>query len=207
MTRGKFITLEGGEGVGKSTQARALGARLRALRLDVLETREPGGSAGAEAIRDLLLSGADDRWSAESEALLFAAARADHLAKTILPALDRGTWVLCDRFLDSSLAYQGKAGGLGLEAIRTLHRFASHEVMPDRTLILDLDLGAERARLRDEGRSDRIGGRDLAYHASVLDAFRAIAAQEPDRVRLVDAFGSPDDVTDRLIAQLADLIP
>ena len=119
--RGKFISLEGGEGVGKSTQVKALAEALRGRGLDVLVTREPGGSDGAEKIRELLLSGSDDRWGPQAEALLFAAARADHVAKTIRPALDRGQWVLADRFIDSSLAYQGGAGGLGIEAVRAIN--------------------------------------------------------------------------------------
>ena len=128
----RFVTLEGGEGVGKSTQLKALADGLRDRGLDVLETREPGGSAGAEAIRALLLH--DQDWTAQAEALLFAAARADHVAKTIRPALEEGKWVVCDRFLDSSIAYQGGAGGLGFEAIRQLHAFGSHGFLPDRTL-------------------------------------------------------------------------
>ena len=135
--RGRFINLEGGEGVGKSTQVQALAEALRRQGIDVLVTREPGGSAGAEAIRELLLSGNEDRWGAHAEALLFAAARADHVAKTIRPALETGQWVLCDRFVDSSLAYQGGAGGLGIEAVRAINAFGIGEDFPDRTLVLD----------------------------------------------------------------------
>src|SRR6187402_420899 len=135
---GRFISLEGGEGVGKSTQARALAAALRARGFDVVETREPGGSAGAEAIRALLLEGGADRWGSRAEALLFAAARADHVDKTILPALAAGKWVLCDRFLDSSIAYQGGADGLGADAIRALHAVGGDGLLPDRTLLLTL---------------------------------------------------------------------
>ena len=122
-------------------------------------TREPGGSEGAERIRELLLTGSDDRWSAQAEALLFAAARADHVAKTIRPALEAGRWVLSDRFVDSSLAYQGGAGGLGIETVRSINAFAIGDDFPDRTLVLTLDEGAERARARDAEGSDRIGGR------------------------------------------------
>src|SRR5919112_2038739 len=135
MTAARFITLEGGEGVGKSTQLRRLAETLRERGLDVVETREPGGSPGAEAIRRLLLEGADERWSAGTEALLFAAARGDHVARTILPALERGAWVLSDRFLDSSLAYQGGAGGISLESVRRLHEIGSGGFLPDRTLL------------------------------------------------------------------------
>jgi dTMP kinase len=137
--RGRFITLEGGEGAGKSTQLKRLASELRERGHDVIETREPGGSPGAEAIRELLLNGPEDRWTAETEALLFAAARADHVARTIRPALERGAWVLCDRFLDSSLAYQGGAGGVGGEAVRALHAVGSAGLLPDRTLLLQID--------------------------------------------------------------------
>lgn len=207
MARGKFITLEGGEGVGKSTQVRALAEALQALGIDCLVTREPGGSAGAEAIRSLLLSGDEDRWGPRAEALLFAAARADHVQRTILPALAAGTWILCDRFVDSSVAYQGGAGGLGLDAVRTINGFAVGDVMPDRTLILVLAEGGSRARARDEGGSDRIGGRDAAYHQRVDRSFREIAASDPGRVRLVDGGGDVGTVTERLFAALADLLP
>ena len=207
MSRGKFISLEGGEGVGKSTQVRALAAALRERGLDVVETREPGGSEGAEKIRELLLGGADERWGAQAEALLFAAARADHAAKTILPALDAGKWVLSDRFIDSSLAYQGGAGGLGIEAVRGINAFGIGETFPDRTLVLLLDEGAERARARDAHGSDRIGGRGADYHHKVEVAFRLIAAEEPERVRLINAAGEPEAVTSCLLDAIADLLP
>ena len=137
-SRGRFISLEGGEGVGKSTQVRALAEALRSRGLDVVVTREPGGSEGAEKIRELLLSGSEDRWEPKGEALLFAAARADHVAKTIRPALEAGQWVLADRFIDSSLAYQGGAGGLGIEAVRAINAFGIGDDFPDRTLVLTL---------------------------------------------------------------------
>ena len=204
---GKFITLEGGEGVGKSTQVKALADTLRKRGLDVLVTREPGGSEGAERIRELLLSGSEERWGARAEALLFAAARADHVAKTIAPALAEGRWVLADRFIDSSLAYQGGAGGLGIEAVRAINAFGIGEHFPDRTLVLTLEDGAERARARDTDGSDRIGGRSDDYHRKVAAAFHIIAAEESDRVRLVDASGSAEEVTQRLVDALADLLP
>jgi len=203
----RFITLEGGEGVGKSTQLKALQAALAQRGVDCVVTREPGGSEGAEAIRALLLSGDDARWSAESEALLFATARADHVEKTIRPALSQGKWVLSDRFLDSSLAYQGGAGGLGIERVRDLYRFACGDFLPDRTLVLILDEGAERARARDTDGSDRIGGRSAEYHHKVETAFRIIAAEEPERVRLIDASGTSEQVTQRLLDGLKDLLP
>jgi dTMP kinase len=207
--RGKFISLEGGEGVGKSTQLVALHEALRGRGLTVINTREPGGSPGAEALRKLLLEGEERRWSPRAEALLFAAARADHIEKTIQPALERGEWVLSDRFLDSSLAYQGEAGGLGIEAVRDLHRFGSLDFLPDRTLILTMELGegAARARVRDGEAGDRIGSRPPSYHAAVEAGFRTMAQREPNRVKLVDASGSQPTVTARLLYALGDLLP
>lgn len=206
MTKGRFVTLEGGEGVGKSTQLKALAKTLRALGLEVVETREPGGSPGAEAIRALLLH--DQKWTAEAEALLFAAARADHVAQTIKPAVDAGKWVLSDRFVDSSVAYQGGAGGLGFEAIRRLHAFGSHGYLPDRTLLLRLEEAEanERASRRDVEGADLIGGRSADYHAAVAGAFDRVAAEEPDRFRVIDASGSAEEVTERLLAAVQDLL-
>lgn len=202
----RFITLEGGEGVGKTTQLHALADALRKRGLTVVTTREPGGSEGAEAIRRLLLEGEDDRWSARAEALLFAAARTAHVDQTIRPALARGEWVLCDRFLDSSLAYQGGAGGLGIDDVRAINLFGIGDCQPDRTLLLLQDEGAERARLRDGDRSDRIGGRSAAYHRAVEASFRALAKAEPSRIRSVDAGGTPEEVTARLLQTLEDLL-
>jgi dTMP kinase len=209
MARGRFISLEGGEGVGKSTQLAALADALTGRGLTIIVTREPGGSLGAEAIRDLLLKGDEDRWNPRAEALLFAAARSDHLDKTILPALDRGVWVLSDRFLDSSLAYQGEAGGLGVDAVRELHRFGSVDYLPDRTLVLQLEeseAGA-RARNRDGNAGDRIGSRPPSYHAAVDAGFRTMAKREPNRVKLIDASGPAATVTARLLYALGDLLP
>lgn len=206
---GRFLSLEGGEGAGKSTQIRALAAALRARGIDVVETREPGGSAGAEAIRHLLLTGDADRWSARAEALLFAAARADHVEKTIRPALARGAWVVSDRFVDSSRAYQSGAGGLADAEIMALHRFGSEGLLPDRTLVLTLPEteAAARAKARDGGAGDRIGGRDRAFHDAVASAFAGYAGAEPDRVRQIDASGAAEDVTARLMDAIADLLP
>jgi dTMP kinase len=205
--RGKFISLEGGEGVGKSTQVVALADAIRARGIDVVETREPGGSEGAERIRELLLTGSDDRWGAEAETLLFAAARADHVGKVIRPALLSGKWVVSDRFVDSSLAYQGGAGGLGIEAVREVNAFGIGETFPDRSLVLMLDEGSARAQARDADGSDRIGGRPVDYHHKVATAFRLIAAEEPVRVRLIDASGDLEQVTERLIHSIQDLMP
>lgn len=205
--RGKFITLEGGEGVGKSTQVKALAEALRSRGIDVLVTREPGGSEGAEKIRELLLEEPEERWGSRAEVLLFAAARADHVEKTIRPALEAGRWVLADRFVDSSLAYQGGAGGLGIETVRAINAFAIDGWYPDRTLILLADDGSDRARKRDSGASDRIGGRSDDYHRKVEAAFRIVGMEEPERIQLVDASGSPEEVTGRLLDAIRDLLP
>ena len=207
MTRGRFISLEGGEGAGKSTQLKSLAAALRERGITVIETREPGGSEGAEKIRELLLTGAEERWSPRAEALLFAAARTDHVDKLIRPALEEGKWVLSDRFVDSSLAYQGGAGDLGIEAVRGVNSFGIGDCYPDRTLVLALAQGGARARARDNEDSDRIGGRPENYHQKVDLAFRQLASEDPERVRIIDASGSPDDVTRRLLDALQDLLP
>ena len=204
--RGRFISLEGGEGVGKSTQAKALALALRARGLEVVETREPGGSPGAEAIRALILGGEQDRWGPRAEALLFAAARADHVERTIRPALARGAWVVCDRFVDSSVAYQG-ADGLGDELIRALHQIGSEGLLPDRTLLLSLEMetAAEREARRDRGQVDRFGMRDIAYRRAVAANFEAMARADTGRWRIIDARGPLEEVTARLMAALEDI--
>jgi dTMP kinase len=206
--RGRFISLEGGEGVGKSTQLKALAAALRARGLEVVETREPGGSPGAEAIRELLLQGEVDRWTPETEALLFAAARSDHVARTIKPAVDFGKWVLSDRFIDSSLAYQGGAGRVGMSNIMKLHQIGSGGLLPDRTLLLDLPQfdAASREFARDDGKLDRFGRKSGGYHEALAAAFRSLAADNPDRFRVVDAEGSVEEVTAKLFAAVEDLL-
>ena len=205
---GRFISLEGGEGVGKSTQLTRLAEAVRDKGHEVIVTREPGGSPGGEAIRSLLLEGEEERWTAEAEALLFAAARADHVARLIRPAVEQGKWVLSDRFLDSSLAYQGGAGGIGADTIRRLHEIGSGGFLPDRTLLLELPAqhAANRALQRDGGAGDRIGSRGTDYHSGVAAAFRQIADEEPGRFRIVDASGSPEEVTQRLLAEIEDLL-
>ena len=192
MTRGKFIVLEGGEGAGKSTQARLLAEALTARGLDIVTTREPGGTPGAEVIRTLLLDTQGEGWGLRAEALLFAAARADHVERLIRPAIEAGKWVICDRFLDSSRAYQGGAGGLRDEDIVTLHRIGSAGLLPDLTLLIEVspEIAAERLAMRDQGGADRIGGRDAAYHARVTAAFARLAKVEPNRFRRVDSSGS-----------------
>lgn len=206
--RGRFISIEGGEAVGKSTQIRLLADWLTSAGHAVTVTREPGGTDGAETIRTLLLEGGADRWNARSEALLFAAARADHVARLIRPAIDAGGWVISDRFVDSSRAYQGVAGELGDEAIVALHSFGSQGFLPDCTLLLELPEteAALRATLRDGDRPDRIGGRDPAYHAKVAAAFRQFAKAEPDRFRTIDASGDKAQVHARIVAAIAPLM-
>ena len=208
MTRGRFISLEGGEGAGKSTQAARLAEVLAARGIEAVVTREPGGSEGAEGVRALLLGGDVARWSAHSETLLFAAARADHVEKRIRPALEAGSWVICDRFIDSTRAYQG-AQDIDDGAILALHAFGSKGLLPDRTLVLEIDHdeGGARASKRDAGALDRFGQRGPAFHAAVADQFRRIAEREGDRVRLIDASATPESVTERLIEALADLLP
>ena len=203
----RFITLEGGEGTGKSTQARRLAAALEKKGLKTLVTREPGGAPGAEEIRKLMVEGEPGRWNAITETLLAYAARADHVARTILPAVERGAWVVCDRFVDSSIAYQGGADGLGDEAIRALHAIGSEGLLPDRTLLLALPdtLAAERGKARDAGNPDRFGARDPAYHARVAATFARLAAADPARWRVVDAQGSAETVTGRLLLAIEDL--
>jgi dTMP kinase len=203
----RFIALEGGEGVGKSTQARLLAEALRARGHGVITTREPGGTKGAEAIRALVLDPAGEGWGPRAEALLFAAARADHVERVIRPALERGDWVITDRYLDSSRAYQGGGSGIDDAAIQTLHRIGSQGLLPGRTILLELDpdLVARRLELRDQGRSDRIGGRDGAYHARVAATFHAMAQAEPERFAVIDAGGSAEAVHARVLAAVPGL--
>ena len=206
--RGRFISLEGGEGAGKSTQLKALAEALRGRGLEVVETREPGGSPDAEAIRDLLLRGDVDRWTPEQEALLFAAARSSHVVRTIEPALAQGKWVLSDRFIDSSLAYQGGAGGVGVDRIMQLHEFGSGGLLPDRTLLLDLPGfdAAWRESARDGDNLDRFGRKSSAYHQALAETFRSIADGDPDRFRIVNAEGTVEEVTAKLLAAIEDLL-
>jgi len=204
----RFIAFEGGEGAGKSTQARLLAEALRARGLTVVTTREPGGTPGAEAIRALLLAPPGAGWPPEAEALLFAAARADHVAHLIRPALARGDWVICDRFVDSSRAYQGGAGGLGDAAICALHAFGSAGLRPDRVILLEADEAALAARLAARGEaSDAIEGRPAAYHRAVAQAFGALAAADPQAIARIDATGTPEEVHARVLAALTDLLP
>lgn len=202
---GRFIALEGGEGVGKSTQSRLLAESLRGRGLEVVQTREPGGTAGAEAIRALLLGTEGEGWGARAEALLFAAARADHVERLIRPALARGAWVVCDRYLDSSRAYQGGGGGLSDDDLLTLHGIGSQGLLPDLTLLFEVApaITATRLAARDGDVSDRIGGRPAAYHARVAAAFARFAAAEPGRFARIDGAAEPQTVHLAVMAALA----
>jgi dTMP kinase len=196
--KGQFITLEGGEGAGKSVQAKRLEERLAALGLKVVRTREPGGSPGAEALREAILTGFAADFGPAAQALLFAAARVDHLDKTILPALMGGAWVVSDRFADSTRAYQGAAGNLPPDFIASLERLTLGTARPDLTLILDLapEVGLKRADKRRQGRggADRFESESLAFHQTLRRAFRDIAAAEPWRCALIDGGRSEVEV-------------
>ena len=194
MKKGRFIALEGGEGAGKSTQARLLTAALEAQGIRVVVTREPGGTIGAEAIRALLLGTEGEGWHPRAEELLFAAARSDHVERLIRPALAAGTWVICDRFVESSRAYQGGGSGLSDTDVLELHRIGSDGLLPDLTLLFEVapDEVARRLEQRDAGNADRIGGRDAAYHAKVAAAFARFAAAEPARFARIDGNGSAE---------------
>ncbi len=188
--RGRLITFEGGEGTGKSTQVVQLAKRLKDLAIDVVITREPGGSPAAEVIRHVILSGAAKPFGPEAEAVLFAAARADHVATTIAPALERGAWVICDRYIDSTRAYQGELGNVDPRIIRSLERLTVGEARPDLTLILDLPprTGLARAAARrGSDAADRFEQEALDFHTRLRRAFRNIARDNPDRCVLIDA--------------------
>ena len=206
--RGVFVTFEGGEGAGKSTQAALLAQALAARGWDAVLTREPGGTPSAEAVRHLLLDPAAPDWTPRAEALLFAAARSDHVDKLIAPALAQGRWVVCDRFIDSSRAYQGHGDALADVDILTLHRIGSGGLLPDVTILLDLpdQVAADRLSARDRGVADRIGGRDGSFHARVLQRFADLAHDEPARFRRVDGTGSAEAVHARVVTALAGLL-
>ena len=212
MSRGKFITFEGGEGAGKSTQVRRLVARLQACGIEVVATREPGGSPGAEAIRALVLTGSADRWSPVTETLLMYGARRDHIERTIVPALDRGAWVVCDRFADSTRAYQGGAGGVAADLIAALENHVLAEVRPDLTLVFDLpvEVGLARAEAHAEasGHAEtRFESKGVAFHERLRAAFREIAAIEPDRCVLVQAADTMEGVEAAIWTAVAARLP
>jgi len=208
--RGVFITLEGIDGTGKSTQARLLAERLGALRREVVLTREPGGAPGAEEIRRLLVEGDPGRWSPETETLLFTAARRDHVERVIAPALARGAVVICDRFADSTRAYQGLAGGSGRALVDRLHALVIG-IEPDLTLILELaaETALARAASRTDGiagpREDRFERKGGAFQSRLAAAFREIAASAPDRCRLIDADAAPETVASRIWSEVEPL--
>ena len=196
IQRGRFITFEGGEGAGKSTQAARLAARLRARGVDPVLTREPGGSPLAEDIRKALLSGAVAPLGPAAEAIMFSAARIDHLERTIRPALARGQWVICDRFADSTRAYQGALGNLDPRFMRELERVTVGKTAPDLTIVVDVPAttGLARARARVGERRDRFEAEGQSFHDALRRAFLDIAAQEPGRCAVVDGARAPDDV-------------
>lgn len=205
MDRGRFITFEGGEGAGKSTQARRLAERLARPRREVVLTREPGGSAGAEVLRRLLVEGEADRWSPTVETLLMYAARADHLERTIRPALARGAWVVCDRFLDSTRAYQGAGGGASAALIDQLERSVVGHERPDLTLVFDLPVadGLARAGARAGGEA-RFEAKGEVFHERLRAGFLAIAEREPERCVVIDAAPPPDAVAEAVWAAVAE---
>lgn len=208
MTHGSFITFEGGEGTGKSTQVARLVERLRARDLEVVRTREPGGSQGAEEIRNLALNGDAGRWSPTTETLLMYAARSDHLERTIRPALEAGRWVVCDRFADSSRAYQGAGGGTPAELIETLDAAIVGATQPDLTLVFDLpvEVGLERAFGRGLFET-RFESKGLEFHERLRRGFLDIAAAHPERCVVIDADGDQDTVEARVWAAVEARLP
>jgi dTMP kinase len=201
--RGRFITFEGGEGAGKSNHATLLADRLKQAGIAVVRTREPGGSPGAEVIRHVLLSGVTKPLGVRTEALLFAAARDDHVRHTIAPALAAGQWVVCDRFIDSTRVYQGSLGGLDPKFISALERVTVGDVKPDLTVILDVpaDVGLARAgKRRGEKAADRFEAESRAFHEELRQAYRLLAAGEPERCVLVDATAPKPAVAERIWA-------
>ena len=207
MTRGRFITLEGGEGVGKSTQARLLAQWLGRGGREVVVTREPGGTPNAEAIRELLVQGAIERWSPIAEALLMYAARRDHIERVIAPALARGAWVVCDRFLDSTRAYQGLGGGAPAELIAALEASVVGDLMPDLTLVMDLETEVGLTRAAKRGDAGRFEAKGEAYHERLREAFLEIAITEFRRCVLIDADGEPEAVAARIWAAVTARLP
>src|SRR5450631_4211192 len=205
--RGRFITFEGGEGSGKSTQIQTLADRLNGAKLRAIVTREPGGSPGAEIIRHLVLSGMGKLLGPDAETLLFAAARDDHVRTVIQPALIQGVWVLCDRFSDSTRAYQGSLGKVAPAVLDAMERVTIGDLKPDLTIILDVpvEIGMQRAAARrGAGMPDRFEAEDLKFHQELRDAYRQIAAGEPQRCVLIDATADPGTVAAGVWAALRD---
>ena len=208
MTAGKFITFEGGEGAGKTTQAKMLCEALEGAGIETLLTREPGGTFGAEAIRNLVLEGTSDRWSGMTELLLMYAARLDHMEKLIKPALERGVWVISDRFADSSLAYQGYARGLGAEKVKAVHAAVMDGFEPDLTILFDIDpiLAQKRVETRGEDLS-RFDAESIAFHNTLREAFLNIAEENSERIFTVDAAASRDGVQTRILFAISQKYP
>lgn len=208
MTEGRFIALEGGEGVGKSTQARMLCEALEQRGIATVLTREPGGTPGAEAIRTLLLDPPGAGWNATAEAMLFAAARSDHVDKLIRPAVEAGKWAVCDRFIDSTRAYQGGGGGLPDEDILTLHTVGSAGLLPDLTLLIEVSphVTGKRLAKRDGDQADAIGGRNADYHTRVAAAFSRLAEAEPERFVRIDGEGDPQEIHARIMRAIVPLL-
>lgn len=200
MSKGRFITLEGGEGGGKSTQVFRLAERLRRTGLSVVATREPGGAEGAEIIRKLLVAGDPGRWDPMTELLLHFAARRDHLRRTIWPALERGNWVVCDRFADSTMAYQGYGQGLGPAVVDSVYRLVVGDFKPDLTLILDLPAAEGLGRADARGGDNRYERMDMAFHERLRQGFLEIARREPGRCAVIDASQPADSVTEAIAA-------
>lgn len=210
LSRGKFISFEGGEGTGKSTQVSLLRDNLKGAGIDVILTREPGGAPGAEEIRQLLVMGDVDKWVPMTEILLFYAARVDHLERTILPALEQGTWVISDRYADSTFAYQGAGQGVDSAIVQEIHHIATNDFWPDMTIILDTDpnLGLTRANNRESAlsenqREDRFEKIQGGFHGRLRQAFLDIADQNPGRCRVVSGDGTIGDVADHIWQQVA----
>jgi len=205
--RGRFVSFEGGEGAGKSTQIKMLADRLDAAGIRTIVTREPGGSPGAEIIRHVILSGMGKLLGPETETLLFAAARDDHVHAVIEPALAQGVWVLCDRFSDSTRAYQGRLGKVAPGVLNAMQRVTIGDLKPDLTIILDVpvEIGLKRAAVRrGTGAPDRFEAEDVKFHQDLRDAYRQIAADDPQRCALIDASGGPDAVAAEVWVALRD---
>jgi len=205
---GKFITFEGGEGAGKTTQAKMLCEAMEGAGVETLLTREPGGTFGAEAIRDLVLEGTKERWSGMTELLLMYAARIDHVEKLIRPALERGVWVISDRFADSSLAYQGYARGLGADRVRLVHAAVMDSFGPDMTILFDIDpvLAQKRVETRGEELS-RFDAESIAFHNTLREAFLEIANDDSDRIFTLDAAASRDSIHTRILFAVTQKYP
>ncbi|HET7902388.1 MAG TPA: dTMP kinase [Candidatus Nanopelagicales bacterium] len=204
MAQGLFVAFEGGDGAGKSTQARALAASLEARGLEVVLTREPGGTPAAEAIREVVLTPAYSGLDPRAEALLYAASRAEHVASLVLPALQRGAVVITDRYIDSSIAYQGVGRGLGPDVVGEINLWATRSLLPDLTVLLDVDAGAGLARISSE--PDRLESEPEEFHATVVTAFRALAAGDPERYLVLPAHDDVGTIAASVLARVDELV-